>query len=77
MLLHGETGTGKELFARALHETSARRHRSLVKVNCAAISPTLIESELFGHEKGAFTAPLIAATESARAMVARVLAAVQ
>jgi transcriptional regulator with GAF, ATPase, and Fis domain len=55
VLLLGETGTGKELFARALHARGRRRTASLVSVNCGALPPTLIESELFGHERGAFT----------------------
>jgi len=60
ILIKGETGTGKEMIARQIHQLSTRRHKPFIAVNCGAFSETLVESELFGHEKGAFTGALSA-----------------
>ena len=66
VLLLGETGVGKELFAQAIHELSPQAQRPMIRVSCAAIPSTLIESELFGHERGAFTGAVIAADRPVR-----------
>ena len=68
VLISGESGTGKEIFAKAIHQNSKRSHESIVTVNCGAIPEGIIESELFGHKKGAYTDCLLYTSPSPRDM---------
>ena len=70
VVILGETGVGKDVFAQALHATSARRDQAFVKLNCAALPENLLEAELFGYEKGAFTGATAPSSASSRPLMA-------